>query len=130
MKKFLAFWLLMGPLLVQGQVLRPYALQVSLSKKQVKPGETVEVLVQVSPDAGWHVFSPDQDPDVGPIPATLSFRKNTDFQPVGKFLPVQRPIEKMDDIFGGKVRYFEEPATFRQSLNITCLLYTSPSPRD
>lgn len=118
MKKFLAFWLLLGPLLVQGQVLRPYTLQVSLSKKEVKPGETVDVLVQVSPEEGWHVFSPDQDPDVGPIPATLSFRKSPDFQPTGRFLPLQKPIEKMDDIFGGKVRYFEQTATFKQSLTI------------
>ncbi|MFT4031138.1 MAG: protein-disulfide reductase DsbD family protein [Siphonobacter sp.] len=103
---------------VQAQVTKPYSLKFSLSKSEAKVGETVDVIIEADVDPGWHIFSSDQDPDVGPLPTVIKFTKNDAFQIVGKLRPSGKPTEKMDEIFGGKVRFFEDKATFLQTVKI------------
>lgn len=102
----------------QAQVVKPYSLKFSLSKNEVKVGETVDILVEADVNEGWHIFSPDQDPDVGPLPTILKLKKNDAYEAVGKLRTTSKPKEKMDEIFDGKVRFFEGKATFRQSVKI------------
>ncbi|MBO9639297.1 MAG: thioredoxin family protein [Siphonobacter aquaeclarae] len=118
MKKAVILVFLFWSALAQAQVLKPYTLQFSLSRKEVKVGETVDVLIDARMNPGWHIFSSDQDPDVGPLPAVVKFKKNGTFETVGKLRPSSTPTEKMDEIFGGKVRYFEGKGGFKQTIRI------------
>ncbi len=119
MKKLVVFSLwVWTALAAQAQVVKPYALKFSLSKNEVKVGETVDVVVEVDVNNGWHIFSPDQDPDVGPLPTVIKLKKSDAYETVGKFRTTSKPIEKMDEIFDGKVRFFEGKPSFRQTVKI------------
>lgn len=102
----------------QAQVLKTATWTARPAKTTVKVGETVDLLFTATLSPNWHVFSSDQDPEVGPIPTSVKFTKNPTFELVGKLEPVGKPVQKQDEIFGGPVRYFEGKATFRQKVKI------------
>lgn len=104
--------------ITQAQVIKTATWTARPSKPSVKVGETVDILFTATLSRNWHVFSSDQDPEVGPLPTSVKFTKNPTFELVGKLQPVGKPVEKQDEIFGGPVRYFEGKATFRQTVKI------------
>ncbi len=107
----------------QAQVLKPASISVKPAAPGAKVGETIDVVFTVRINPGWHVFSSDQDPNVGPLPMVVSFKKNATFALVGGLKPVGKPIQKHDEIFDGPVRFFQGKAEFRQKVKI---LKTNP----
>ncbi len=102
----------------QAQILTPTTWTVKAAKPSVKVGETVDIVFSARINPGWHVFSSDQDPNVGPLPTEVAFKKNATFALVGKLKPVGTVVQKQDEIFGGPVRYFQAKAEFRQKVKI------------
>jgi thiol:disulfide interchange protein DsbD len=100
------------------QVLKTATWTAKPAKPTVKVGETVDILFTATLKPNWHVFSSDQNPEVGPIPTSVKFAKSPTFALVGKLEPVGKPVQKQDELFGGPVRYFEGKATFRQRVKI------------
>ena len=77
-----------------------------------------EIVFNAIIDKGWHVYSTELG-EGGPISATFNIDKIEGAETVGKLAPVGNEINEMDPIFGMKVRYFKDKATFIQKIKIT-----------
>ena len=97
------------------QIVQPAKWKVEFSKKDVKVGETLEVLIKGDIEETWHVYSNDFDPDLGPIVATFNFEKNDSYELVGKVIPINAH-KHYDKVWEGDVSYFEKKAEFRQTI--------------
>ena len=80
--------------------------------------DTVRLCFDLTISDGWHVYSTNLPAD-GPISAELNFDTISGAIPVGSILFKGNEIEKMDPVFGIKVRYFEKKVSFYQDLLIT-----------
>ena len=69
-------------------------------------------------DKRWHVYSTNLGAD-GPIPATFHTDKMDGVELVGKLTPRGREISQYDNIFGMKLRYFENSVQFVQKIKFT-----------
>ena len=89
----------------------------TVQQKQVSPTEVNVVFTgKIAP--GWHVYSTGL-PDDGPISATLTTEKAEGAQPAGKLTPQGKEISQFDELFGMKLRFFENNVTFVQKYKIT-----------
>ena len=113
-KTFISFILLLVALLAQAQIQDPVQFKSEL--KTLSDTE-VEIVFTGTIDAGWHVYSTDLDG--GPTSATFNTDKLSGAELVGKLTPVGKEIEKYDNLFEMKVRYFEGTACFSQKLKLT-----------
>lgn len=77
-----------------------------------------EIIFNATIDKGWHVYSTELG-DGGPISATFNIDKIEGVEIVGKLTPSGNEINETDPIFGMKVRYFKDKATFTQKIKIT-----------
>ena len=89
----------------------------TVQQKQVSPTE-VDVVFTAKIAPGWHVYSTGL-PNDGPISATLTTEKAEGAQPVGKLTPKGKEISQFDELFGMKLRFFENNVTFVQKYKIT-----------
>ncbi|MBQ1736666.1 MAG: thiol:disulfide interchange protein, partial [Muribaculaceae bacterium] len=69
-------------------------------------------------DKGWHVYSTNLG-DAGPTEASITFHKKDGVEPVGKLKPVGKEISQFDEMFGAKLRYFENNVQFVQKVKFT-----------
>jgi thiol:disulfide interchange protein DsbD len=93
----------------------------SVQQKQVSPTE-LEVIFTGKIAPGWHVYSTGL-PDDGPISATLTTEKKEGVEPVGGLKAQGKEISQFDNLFGMKLRYFENNVTFVQKYKITGKTY-------
>ena len=93
----------------------------TVQQKQVSPTE-VQVVFSALIDKGWHVYSTNL-PGGGPTPATLHLDKSEGVTPVGKLTFKGKEISKDDNMFGMKLRFFENSVSFIQKFNITAKTY-------
>ncbi len=99
------------------QILQPAKWNYEVSKKEVKAGETVELIFTATITKDWYLYSSDFDPDLGPMVTTFAFTPHDSYQPVGKVQPV-KPKKKYDDIWEGEYTYFTGKGEFRQTVKI------------
>ena len=99
------------------QIIQPAKWKVEFSKKDVKVGETLDVLIKGDIKDTWHVYSNDFDPELGPIVATFNFVKNDSYELVGEVTPIN-PHKHFDKVWEGEVSYFENKAEFRQTIKV------------
>ena len=69
-------------------------------------------------DKGWHVYSTNLG-DAGPTEAAIRFNKKDGVEPVGVLKPVGKEISQFDEMFGAKLRYFENSVQFVQKVKFT-----------
>jgi thiol:disulfide interchange protein len=112
----LAFLLLIS-FVSRAQVQRHATWTHSFSKKEVKAGETVDLVFQATIDPGWYLYSSDFDPDLGPTLTEITLEPNATYEKVGKLKPV-KPKKKFDEIWQGEITYFVGKAEFRQTVRI------------
>ena len=93
----------------------------SVSQKQVSPSE-VDVIFTGKIDKGWHVYSTGL-PDDGPISATLTSETSEGAKAEGKRKAQGKEISQFDNLFGMKLRYFENSVTFVQRYKLTAEKY-------
>ena len=99
------------------QIETPVKWKYSTSAKEAKVGQTIELIFTAEIQEGWHMFSSDFSPDLGPIVATFSFEKHPSYSLEGKIKP-SKPKKKFDDIFGGDYTYFEKVGIFKQKVKL------------
>jgi len=90
---------------------------LSFSKEQVKVGDQLELIFKSKIEKNWYMYANDFDENVGPIVATIDFKKHPSYQLVGKTKPVGNH-HKYDDVFEGDVSIFKGVAEFRQTVKI------------
>lgn len=116
-KRLFFCWLLTAILAmpVLAQIQEPVKFNSEL--KRISETEA-EIVFNAVIEKGWHVYSTDLG-DGGPISATFNVDDISGAEVNGKLLPQGNEMEKMDPIFGMKVRFFESKATFVQKIKIT-----------
>ncbi len=107
--------LLLMSILAMAQMQNP--VHFSVSQKQVSPSE-VDVIFTGRIDKGWHVYSTGL-PDDGPISATLTTETANGAKATGKLKAQGNEINQWDEMFGMKLRYFENSVTFVQRYKLT-----------
>ena len=81
-------------------------------------GAEAEMLFSATIAPGWHVYSTNLGSD-GPIEASLHVNKLDGAELVGKLTPRGKEISQYDEMFGMKLRYFENAVTFVQKVKFT-----------
>ncbi len=87
-----------------------------LSTKKVSDCE-YDLVFNASIDDTWHMYSQKKLGDDGPNPTLFTFKKNKDFELVGK-TSESKPVEEFDKVFETKVLYFKHTATFTQRIKL------------
>ena len=111
--------LMLVSILAMAQMQTP--VHFSVSQKQVSPSE-VDVIFTGKIDKGWHVYSTGL-PDNGPISATLTSETSEGAKAEGKLKAQGKEISQFDNLFGMKLRYFENNVTFVQRYKLTAEKY-------
>ena len=111
--------LMLVSILAMAQMQTP--VHFSVSQKQVSPSE-VDVIFTGKIDKGWHVYSTGL-PDDGPISATLTSEASEGAKAEGKLKAQGKEISQFDNLFGMKLRYFENSVTFVQRYKLTAEEY-------
>ena len=117
MRKLLVFFSLLGVLNSQAQVLQPAKWQYKLSTNTFNVGDEIDLIYKSVIDAGWHLYSSDFDPELGPMVTTFTFVPNDSYELVGGIKPIN-PKKGYDEIFEGDYTYFEETGEFRQTIKV------------
>ncbi len=89
----------------------------TFSKKEVKVGETVDLVFKATIDPGWYMYSSDFDADLGPMLTEITLTPNASFEKVGKLKPI-KPKKKFEEVWQGDVTYFEGKGEFHQTVKI------------
>ena len=89
------------------------------SQLKTSPGSSEgEIVFTGKIDKGWHVYSTNLG-DAGPTEASITFHKKDGVEPVGKLKAVGKEISQFDEMFGAKLRYFENNVQFVQKVKFT-----------
>ena len=88
------------------------------SELKTGSGPEAEMIFSATIDPGWHVYSTNLGSD-GPIEASLHVNKMEGAELVGKLTPRGKEISNFDEMFGMKLRYFENSAQFVQKVKFT-----------
>ena len=113
MKKLLFTLLVFVASAVYGQMENPVIISSSVD---VAGGEAT-LKFKAAIESGWHLYSTDL-PAGGPTSATLELETLEGAQLLGTLVPGAGEIEKDDPIFGMKVKYYENEATFTQKVKL------------
>ncbi|MBQ5818137.1 MAG: thioredoxin family protein [Bacteroidaceae bacterium] len=113
MKKLLFTLLVFVASAVYGQMENPVIISSSVD---VAGGEAT-LKFKAAIESGWHLYSTDL-PAGGPTSATVELETLEGAQLLGTLVPGAGEIEKDDPIFGMKVKYYENEATFTQKVKL------------
>ncbi len=115
MNKLTHILMLLGfTLMAHAQMVNP----VHFTQQLKTSGSEGEIVFTAKIDPGWHVYSTDLG-DAGPTEATFNVVKMDGAEVVGPLKPVGNVVDKYDDMFGAKVRFFENQAQFVQKIKFT-----------
>lgn len=99
---------------INAQILDP--VKVKTEFKNLSDNEA-EIIFTVTIEPGWHVYSTDLED--GPISATFNIENSSGVELIGRLAPRGNEVEKFDDIFQMKVRYFEKTGQFVQKIKLS-----------
>ena len=119
MKSMFAFvaWLFVS-LTATAQIRKdPTSWSVKVDKQSAKVGDVINVRIQATIADGWHMYSNDLNPDIGPVPTSFKFAKSDAYTLVGKPVPVGVD-EVYEEVWGAKVRQFANKAAFIQKVKL------------
>ena len=116
MKKFISTYLLLCFTLIAGaQILEPVKFSATLKTGNTADGE---IVFTGKIDKGWHVYSTNLGND-GPIEASLTVNNKEGIELVGKLTAVGNEKSEFDELFGMKLRFFENNVKFVQKVKFT-----------
>ena len=102
-------------LMAAAQMANPVTFTSQLKTNSTSEGE---IVFTGKIDKGWHVYSTNLG-DAGPTEAAITFHKKDGVEPVGPLKAVGKEISQFDDMFGAKLRYFENSVQFVQKVKFT-----------
>ena len=120
MKKTVLLFFVLLSVLAQAQILRPNEFSFQLSTSEYKVGDEIDLVFKATIDQGWHLYSSDFDPDLGPMVTELVFIANDSYELVGGIQAIN-PKKGYDEVFEGDYTYFEGEGEFRQKIKVLTL---------
>ena len=103
---------------LQAQILRPARWSYHTSEREVEIGDEIELIFKVKLDDTWHLYSNEQDYEIGPLPTEIHFEPHESYRIVGALIPKGEIIAEYDTLWEETVRYFKHEAEFRQKVKI------------
>jgi len=101
----------------QAQILQPAVWEYELSTGDFKVGDEIDLVFKATIDKGWHLYSSDFDPELGPMVTTFTFTPNDSYELVGELRAIN-PKKGYDEVFEGDYTYFEGKGEFRQTIKV------------
>jgi DsbC/DsbD-like thiol-disulfide interchange protein len=90
------------------------------TEKPLQVGQTTTLIIEVEPKGAWHVYSALPSEEGAYRPAEVGWDiTSRGFEAVGTLQEDGRMTEKLDEIMGGMVRYYEQKVIYRQTVKIT-----------
>ena len=80
--------------------------------------ESQRVTLSGKIDSTWHVYSPKTNPDLGPIPLSISFELDKGIKRKGNLQFLTEPTSYMDENFGGIVYIWETRLDIQQVIKV------------
>ncbi len=117
MKKFTVLLLCVCVFSAFGQVLEPAKWNYRVSKTEVAPGGTLEMIFESTIDKNWYLYSTEFPCEDGPLKTTFTFTPHASYALVGPIV-AENYIDKTDPIFECEVRIHKTKAVFRQQVKV------------
>lgn len=76
------------------------------------------IVMSAAIDHGWHMYSHDIDPEIGPVPTSVIWDKTEGCRPVGQLSADKAPHKEFDDMFGANLSWWTDKVTLRQPLKL------------
>ncbi|WP_460982526.1 protein-disulfide reductase DsbD family protein [Spirosoma fluminis] len=95
----------------------PTSWSAKVVKQPAQVGDVVSVRIETTIGNGWHMYSNDLDPNIGPIPTTFKFNSSDAYSLVGKPTPIGVE-EVFEEVWAAKVRQFKNKAVFEQKVKL------------
>jgi thiol:disulfide interchange protein len=111
------FIVLIIPVSLQAQVLTPATWTFDVSKKNVKVGDEIELILKATIEERWYMYANDFDPDCGPLLTEVAFADQKNFKLSGGLKAINS-LPKHDETFGCDVKVFKHTAEFRQKIKV------------
>ncbi|MDE6191566.1 MAG: thioredoxin family protein [Muribaculum sp.] len=105
---------------IEAQIVTPVKWSVALDMTDDTHGA---VVMTAKIDAGWHVYSNDVDPDVGPNPLEIDWNKLDGVKLDGKMKPSKTAHKEFDEMFGANLSWWTDEVTLRQNFVVTASRY-------
>lgn len=70
-------------------------------------------------DRGWHIYSHDIEPSVGPTPLSVVWSKHSGAELIGSLTSTPRPENKYDEMFGADLGFWASKVTLKQRFRLT-----------
>ena len=101
------------------QHLEPALWKYKLSEEQVKVGQLVDLIFEVTLLENWYIYATDfTADDFGPLPTTFMFQAHPSYALVGEATSVDSK-QKTDDLWGITFRYMDQsPSFFKQRIKV------------
>ena len=80
--------------------------------------ENATLVIKAKIDKGWHLYSQFVG-EGGPVPTTIKFKADKEYSLVGKTEETPKPHSIYEELFGMKVAFFENSATFKQKIKVS-----------
>ena len=90
------------------------------TEKPLQVGQTTTLVIEVEPKSHWHVYSALPSEEGAYRPAEVGWELTSrGFEALGPLTEQGSMTEKLDEIMGGMVRYYEAKVVYTQSIKIT-----------
>ncbi len=99
------------------QILQPSTWTYHATQATTAPGDTVDLVFEVTIDTDWYLYSSDFDPELGPMVTEFTFVPSDRYELIGGVQPVGAK-RKYDDLWEGEYTYFIGEAEFRQTIRV------------
>lgn len=105
---------------VQSQIYDPVSWDFSFEKTGEKK---YDLIFTATIEEHSHIYAMDI-PEGGPIPTSFMFDTVPAYKLIGHTFEVTKPVEKLDEAFGFKIKTFSNKAEFRQSIEAVAPSFT------
>lgn len=106
---------------VNAQIMQPVKWAVSMNMTDATRGE---VVMKATISSGWHMYSHEVDPEIGPSPLEVEWTTLTGVKLDGTFIPSKASHRQMDDMFGAELSWWTDEVTLTQKFTVTAADYS------
>ena len=117
MRKVLSLLLLTVSLLASAQILEP--VKWTSNVKMNPDGKGGVVTLRAKIDGGWHLYSMDLDPNIGPTPMSISCSTEKGVKWSGKWTPSPRATRQYDSMFETELAFWQGSVTVSRKFTAT-----------
>jgi len=105
------------PAVLKAQLKNEPVWKITSNKPEVKVGDVIEVSLTSVIEKDWYMYSNDMDPNLGPIAAEFTWKKDASYALVGKTKPIGSH-KHFEEVWPGTVSTMKGTAKFIQKIKI------------